>query len=148
MAVSETAIQKAYELAEIDAFYAETPYSKEKVEKRLDLLAWFRGWFDKNEEGSIYWDDDINWLCEELNTYYNDKVFYLKFPNVEKTPLVVKWIKVLSYAPFKQLDRSTYQEVAEELEKIESENKESGPDAVAMKIIEYLENKINTQITK
>jgi hypothetical protein len=139
MTVSETAIQKAYELAEIDAFYVETPYSKEKTAKRLDLLDWFRGWFDKNEEGSIYWDNERNWLCDDLGAYYNDKIFDLKYSNVEKTPLVVKWIKILSLPRFK-IPQSEYQRVAEDLEKIELDNIKDGKDAVSAKFIEYFEN--------
>jgi|688.fasta_scaffold846907_2 hypothetical protein len=139
MTVSETAIQKAYELAEIDAFYVERPYSKETVENRLNLLDWFRGWFDKNEEGDIYWDSGRNWLCEEIEAYYNDKIFDLKYSNVAKTPLVVKWIKILSLPRF-NLPQSAYHEVAEDLEKIELDNIEAGKDTVSSKLIEYFEN--------
>lgn len=116
--ITQEAINNAEELARIDSFYIEEGYSKEKTSRRLDILDYFR------RDNAELWDRNKNWLSEDINTYYNKKYFEVKYPNIIKTPLIVKWIKILTFD--EELPQEKYQQCAEQFERFVVDNGDFG----------------------
>ena len=99
------------ELAEIDSFYIEEGYVKEKVSRRLDIIKYLR--FDNNH----LWDNMRNWMVDDLNKIYGEHYFNIKYPTLVASPLAKKWIIILEFD--KDLPVCKYDECATLFEEID-----------------------------